>query len=228
MNNVSYIYNAIVKGNYKIINGNLERIIRNGTNVYSILNNALIPAMIDIGNKFDNGELHLPDLLLSINAIRNSISIIKPLIKNEEIIYRGTILIFEFYGCSYNVVREVTAITAESRGFKIISNEIGIDCINIAELIRKYKPNLVAISGKIEEVSDYVLKNLRILENVGYKENQVFYVPGVPVNSYFCNRYGVAFFSNLTSAAAKNFINSFNERFGNRLKLLNDNSINSL
>ena len=85
-------------------------------------------------------------------------------------------------------------------------------------LIKKYKPNLIAITGKIEEISDFILKNTKTLENENYMDKQIFMVPGAPVTGFFQKRYVVAFFLNSISAVVDEFINSFNKKVGNRMK----------
>ena len=78
------IYGATVKGSYKDIEELVKSAVDGGEHPNDIVNKALSPAMIEVGDKFGTGELYMPDMLLSAKAMQTAMGILKPLLKADE------------------------------------------------------------------------------------------------------------------------------------------------
>jgi len=103
------IYKLTISGNYKDMGELIKNAIDAKVHPNDIVNKALSPAMIEVGDKFGLGELYMPDMLLAAKAMQTAMEVIKPLLKGDEaLIEKGTVIIgtvkgdSSFFGSSYH------------------------------------------------------------------------------------------------------------------------------
>ena len=91
---LSEIYNTTVKGAYKEIAPLIEKALSQNIKIDDIINNGLSKAMIYVGDKFSEGSLYMPDMLLSAKTMKEAMEVLKPFMKgSEHLAEKGTVVI---------------------------------------------------------------------------------------------------------------------------------------
>ena len=121
MSAIQAIYDATVNGDYKNITDLVAKALDDGVPAEQIINEALSKAMIEVGDKFGQGELFMPDMLLAAKAMKEAMAFIKPLLKgNEHIAEKGTIVIGTVKGDLHDIGKNLVITMAEGQGFKVV------------------------------------------------------------------------------------------------------------
>jgi len=201
------IYNATSKGNYKDITGLVQKALDSGEAIHDIVNKALSAAMIDVGDKFGEGVLYMPDMLLAAKAMKEAMKVLKPLIKGDsKVIEKGTVIIGTVKGDLHDIGKNLVITMAEGQGFKVIDLGIDTDYSVFVDAIKEYNPQIVAFSGLLTTTLANITDHIKAIEDAELRDKVVLAVGGAPVTRDFADRYGIEIYAGDASAAAKEFL----------------------
>ena len=201
------IYNATSKGNYKDITGLVQKALDSGEAIHDIVNKALSAAMIDVGDKFGEGVLYMPDMLLAAKAMKEAMKVLKPLIKGDsKVIEKGTVIIGTVKGDLHDIGKNLVITMAEGQGFKVIDLGIDTDYSVFVDAIKEYSPQIVAFSGLLTTTLANITDHIKAIEDAELRDKVVLAVGGAPVTRDFADRYGIEIYAGDASAAAKEFL----------------------
>jgi 5-methyltetrahydrofolate--homocysteine methyltransferase len=201
------IYSATSKGNYKDITGLVQKALDSEVAIHDIVNKALSAAMIDVGDKFGEGVLYMPDMLLAAKAMKEAMKVLKPLIKGDsEVIEKGTVVIGTVKGDLHDIGKNLVITMAEGQGFKVIDLGIDTDYSVFVDAIKEYSPQIVAFSGLLTTTLANIPDHIKAIEDAELRDRVVLAVGGAPVTRDFADRYGIEIYAGDASAAAKEFL----------------------
>lgn len=201
------IYQATLKGNYKDIAVLVKDAIAGGTAPHSIANEALSAAMIEVGDKFGQGELYMPDMLLAAKAMQTAMKELKPLLKGKEaMLEKGTVVIGTVKGDLHDIGKNLVITMAEGQGFKVVDLGIDVDYGKFVDAVKEHKPQIVAFSGLLTTTLGNMPEHIKALEDAGLRDKVMLAVGGAPVTRDFADRHGIEIYADDASGAAKEFI----------------------
>ena len=201
------IYKLTISGNYKDMGELIKNAIDAKVHPNDIVNKALSPAMIEVGDKFGSGELYMPDMLLAAKAMQTAMEIIKPLLKGDEaILEKGTVVIGTVKGDLHDIGKNLVITMAEGQGFKVIDLGIDVDYAKFVDAVKEYSPQIVAFSGLLTTTLANIGQHIKALEDAGVRDKVVLAVGGAPVTRDFADRYGIEIYAGDASGAAKEFL----------------------
>ncbi len=207
MSSLKEIYDAVTSGNYKDITSLVEAAIDKKVPLEDIINKALSPAMIEVGDKFGSGELYMPDMLLAAKAMKTAMEVIKPLLKgSEHLSEKGTLVIGTVKGDLHDIGKNLVITMAEGQGFKVIDLGIDVDYSVFVDAIREHSPDIVAFSGLLTTTLANIPAHIKAIEDAGLRHKVVLAVGGAPVTAHFASMYGIEIYSPDASGAAKEFV----------------------
>ena len=201
------IYKLTTDGNYKDMAALIEKAVEEKVHPNDIVNKALSPAMIEVGDKFGQGELYMPDMLLAAKAMQTAMEILKPLLKGDEaILEKGTVVIGTVKGDLHDIGKNLVITMAQGQGFKIVDLGIDVDFTKFVDAVREHKPQIVAFSGLLTTTLANIPEHIKALEDAGLRDKVVLAVGGAPVTRDFADRYGIEIYAGDASGAAKEFL----------------------
>jgi corrinoid protein of di/trimethylamine methyltransferase len=201
------IYQATIKGNYKDMEKLVKAAVDEGAHANDIVNKALSPAMIEVGDKFGTGELYMPDMLLSAKAMQTAMGILKPLLKGADAVTeKGTLVIGTVKGDLHDIGKNLVITMAEGQGFKVVDLGIDVDYSKFVDAVKEHNPQIVAFSGLLTTTLANIPDHIKALEDAGVRDAIKLAVGGAPVTRDFADRYGIEIYADDASAAAKEFI----------------------
>ncbi len=201
------IYHATTKGNYKDIKELVQQAVDSGKHPKKIVEEALAPAMIEVGDKFGTGELYMPDMLLSAKTMQTAMTVLKPLLKGDEsTVERGTLVIGTVKGDLHDIGKNLVITMAEGQGFKVVDLGIDVDFQKFVQAVKEHNPQIVAFSGLLTTTLANIPDHIKALEDAGLRDNLKLAVGGAPVTRDFADRYGIDIYADNASGAAKEFV----------------------
>lgn len=118
---VQQIYNAVLEMDDEQVIKVVKAEIDNGTDVSAILNEGLISAMDEIGKRFSEGTVYVPEMMMAAQAMKAGVEELKPMMKDMETKSRGTIVIGTVKGDLHDIGKNLVAMMLESSGFQDLS-----------------------------------------------------------------------------------------------------------
>jgi len=154
---------------------------------YELIQEGLMKGMKEVGNLFKKKEYYLPEVLMSAEAMHESMKILKPLVKKNSRI-SGVVVIGTVVGDVHDIGKTIVATMLESVGFNVIDLGTDVGLQGFLESVKRDKPDIVALSSLMTTTMENMKTIISGLREAGYKANIV--IGGAPLNQEIASEYG--------------------------------------
>ena len=176
----------------------LKEEIMEGTNILldrgwgpdRVLNDALVEGMRIVGIDFRDGILFVPEVLLSANAMKGGMEILRPLLAETGAPPIGKAVIGTVKGDIHDIGKNLVGMMWEGAGFEVIDIGINNPVENYLEAIEKHKPDILGMSALLTTTMPYMKVVIDELENIGIRDDLIVLVGGAPLNEEFSQAIG--------------------------------------
>jgi 5-methyltetrahydrofolate--homocysteine methyltransferase len=144
----------------------LERVL-NDRSPSEILNQILLPAMETVGKRFGNGEMPLPFVLQSAEAMKTAVTILEPKMETGESEEKGKLLLATVKGDVHDIGKNLVNIILRNNGFDVVDLGIRQSISNIIAGIKEHEPDALGMSGLLVKSTVIMKENLQILNEHG-------------------------------------------------------------
>ena len=158
-----------------------------------ILEEALIPAMSRVGQKFSRNEIFVPQMLMSAKAMSSSMIHLKPYYLNGQAKRRGVFIIGTVTGDLHDIGKNLVAMMIEGAGWEIIDLGVDVSADKFMQAADKYPGAVIGLSALLTTTMENMRKTVSSLR--GRNPAQKIVVGGAPVTAEFCAKIGADFYS---------------------------------
>ena len=197
------LYKAILKGDLNQAKAVTNDAIMRQIDPQNIINNYMITAMEDIGTQFESGKVFVPNLLLSARAMKGSLELLKPLMREENNTYIGRIVIGTVKGDLHDIGKNLVASMFEGCGFEVINLGVDVSSEQFIAAATEHKADIICMSALLTTTMNYMKEVIAAIETSGLKGKIKVMIGGAPVNDDFAKVIGAdAYTSNANAAVA--------------------------
>jgi 5-methyltetrahydrofolate--homocysteine methyltransferase len=180
---------AISEAEIDVVAEKVEQALQEGVSANSILNDALIPGMSEVGCKFEDGEYFVPDMLVAARAMKGALKILEPYLVEDETEKLGKVAIGTVKGDLHDIGKSLVAMMMESSGFEIVDLGVDVSADKFIEEIKK-GANFVAISALLTTTMMNMKNTILDIEKAGVREQVKILIGGAPVTQEFADSVG--------------------------------------
>lgn len=157
------LHDCIVKG-YKEVSGELcERELKDRDPLAAV-NEILIPALDEVGKRYDSGAIFLPQLLQSAEAAKAAFAVIKKhMAKNGQIGEKGTVVVATVFGDIHDIGKNIAVTVMENYGYRIVDLGKNVPPEEIAAAVKKYDARLLGLSALMTTTVQSMEKTIRLI-----------------------------------------------------------------
>lgn len=201
MTKIEEIKSLIEDGETNIITDSIQGALSEGSSPEEILE-AMIGAMGVIGDKFSEGEIFIPEMLMAAKAMAEGVDVLKPLLLNSGASSLGTCIIGTVEGDLHDIGKNLVSIMIESAGFKIVDLGVDVPTARWVEAIQENQNvTLVACSGLLTTTMPALREAVKSVKNSGLSGFKVI-VGGASVTQKFADEIGADGYSEDAGGAA--------------------------
>ncbi|MBN2189894.1 MAG: corrinoid protein [Candidatus Aureabacteria bacterium] len=208
--NFEKLKKLVASGNVPEVRRFVEDLLGAGTDPLKILNSGLIEAMEEIGEKFKKNEVYVPEVLMAARAMKEGVSILKPLLSSEQLGTKGCIVIGTVKGDLHDIGKNIVAMMLEGAGFRVIDLGVDVAPEKFLSAVSEHKADLVAISALLTTTMPSMKATVSLLKAEGPDDLKIM-VGGAPVTKEFSEEIQADGFSEEAGTAvdiAKKLISS--------------------
>ena len=180
----------VVDGKHKEIEALVQSAIDSGIDLNRIINDALISAMDIIGKRFSDGEIYVPEMLVSALTMKLGLEKIKPLLTEEEIETKGTILMCTVKGDLHDIGKNLVTMMLEGAGFKVIDLGVDVKIDKLLQTVKEKKADILGLSALLTTTMPEMHRVIEALEVEGLRDNVKVIVGGAPIDKKFADKIG--------------------------------------
>lgn len=162
--------------------------IKNKIPADEILNEGLVSAMSVIGDKFSEGEIYIPDVLIAARAMQSGLDILRPHLSTEKTSKRGTVVIGTVKGDLHDIGKNLVKYMLQGAGFDVVDLGNDVSAEKFAEAVRTHNPGIVAMSALLTTTMGSMKDIIDGLEEAGLRDHVKVMIGGAPVTQDFADR----------------------------------------
>jgi len=187
---VEQMHDDLYDGLQEEIQDAVNILLERGWAPYDILTKALVEGMRIVGVDFRDGILFVPEVLLSANAMKAGMSILRPLLAETGAPKVGKMVIGTVKGDIHDIGKNLVSMMMEGAGFEVIDIGINNPVENYLAALEEHKPDILGMSALLTTTMPYMKVVIDEMKAKGLRDDYIVLVGGAPLNEEFGEAVG--------------------------------------
>ena len=150
----------------------------------------MIAAMAEVGNRFENGQYFVPEMLVAARAMQAGMNALKPHISEGDIKAAGTVVIGTVAGLLHDIGKNLVSVMLEGAGFTIVDLGTDVHAARFVEDESEHKPDIIAMSALLTTTMTNLKTVIDSLGASGVRGDVKVLVGGAPVTQSYADQIG--------------------------------------
>ena len=203
MADLQKLYDAVLNGDQKTAVAVTQEALAEGCDAMELITKYMVPAMDEVGRRFECEEYFVPELLLSARAMKGALELLRPLLAASGAEPVGRVVIGTVKGDLHDIGKNLVASMLEGGGFEVIDLGADVPPEKFIEAVREKNARIVALSALLTVTMPSMRKTIEALESAGVRSGVKVMVGGAPVTPQFATEIGAdGYGENATAAVA--------------------------
>ncbi|MEH0021418.1 MAG: corrinoid protein [Desulfobacter sp.] len=168
-----------------------------------ILNKGLIAGMDIVGEKMENGDMFIPEVLMAAQAMGGCVEILKPLLGDEGSDSGASVVIGTVKGDLHDIGKNLVAMMMESAGLEVHNIGVDISPEDFVSAIKDKDARIVCLSALLTTTMPAMKQTIDAIVESGLRDQVKILVGGAPVTQAFADEIGADGFAADAGAASK-------------------------
>jgi corrinoid protein of di/trimethylamine methyltransferase len=161
-----------------------------GMNPETLLYDALIPSLEEVGARFERGDFFVPEMLIAARAMQGALDILRPLLAETGAKPIGTVVIGTVKGDVHDIGKNLVNIMLEGAGFTVYDLGVNVAPEKFVEQVQEHEPDIVGFSAFLTTTMPMFKANINALEKTGLRDRVIVMVGGAPVTQEYADAVG--------------------------------------
>jgi len=189
MTTLELLSQAIGAGKSKDAKALTQRAIDEGVGAGDIVEQALVPAMATVGEKFKNNLIFVPEMLVAARAMKEAMALLEPRLMAAGIQPKYTAIIGTVQGDLHDIGKNLVAIMWKGANFKVIDLGTNVAPGKFVAAIKEHRPNLVGLSALLTTTMPAMVETIRAIRGRDCSPVKIM-VGGAPLSQQFADEIG--------------------------------------
>jgi 5-methyltetrahydrofolate--homocysteine methyltransferase len=201
MTDMQKLYDAILSGDARNATAVTQEALDAGADPLMLVTDFMVPAMDEVGKRFEAEDYFVPELLLSARAMKGALALLRPLLAASGTQPTGRVVIGTVKGDLHDIGKNLVASLLEGAGFEV--HDLGSDVSpeKFIEAARSKNADIVALSALLTVTMPSMKTTIDALRRAGVRDCLKVMVGGAPVTRAYAEQIGADGFSDNASAA---------------------------
>jgi len=181
---------SIIEGDRDKVEELTRQALEQGIEVKAILNEGMIGAMDVVGQRFESGEMFIPEMIVAGEAMTRGLNILRPLFKESGIKPQGTVVIGTVKGDVHSIGKSLASMMMEGAGFKIIDLGVNVSPEQFVNSVREEGAQLVGMSALLTTTMPLMKATIDALKEAGLLDKVKTLIGGAPITQEYADKIG--------------------------------------
>lgn len=201
MEELKALYDAIINGDAKTAKSVTEHAIASGVAPLTLVTEYMIPAMNEVGRRFECNEYFVPELLLAARAMKAALEPIRPLLVASGVQPVGRVVIGTVKGDLHDIGKNLVASMLEGGGFEVIDLGVNVSPEQFIAKLKETNANILAMSALLTTTMPAMKTTIEALKQAGLRDRVKVLVGGAPVTQRYADEIGADGYSETAAGA---------------------------
>ena len=195
------LHDAILSGDAKTAVAVTTEALAEGVSPLELVQKYMVPAMDEVGHRFECEEYFVPELLLAARAMKGSLELIRPLLVASGAQPVGQVAIGTVKGDLHDIGKNLVAALLEGGGFEVIDLGADVSPEKFVAAVKEKNAKIVALSALLTVTMPSMKTTIQALKDAGVRDGVKVMVGGAPVTEQFAKEIGADGYSENASTA---------------------------
>jgi corrinoid protein of di/trimethylamine methyltransferase len=184
------LYDNTLIGNAPEVKDLTNQGLELGMDPESLLYDALIPSLEEVGARFERGDFFVPEMLIAARAMQGALDILRPLLAETGAKPIGTFVMGTVKGDVHDIGKNLVNIMLEGAGFTVHDLGVNVAPERFVEEVQKHEPDIVGFSAFLTTTMPMFKANINALQKAGLRDQVIVMVGGAPVTQEYADAVG--------------------------------------
>jgi 5-methyltetrahydrofolate--homocysteine methyltransferase len=184
------LYEAVLSGDAKTARTLTEQAIAGGTDPLAIVNQYMVPAMDEVGRRFECNEYFVPELLLSARAMKAALELIRPILTARGDQPVGRVVIGTVKGDLHDIGKNLVAAMLEGGGFEVIDLGVNVTPEQFVATVKEKNANVIAMSALLTTTMPAMKTTIEAIKQAGLRGQVKVLIGGAPITQRYAEEIG--------------------------------------
>lgn len=203
MTDLQPLYVAVLEGDAPTARSVVQKALEEGADPQDLLSSYMIPAMDEVGRRFEANEYFVPELLIAARAMKGALEFIRPRLAETGAKPTGKVVIGTVRGDLHDIGKNLVAAMLEGGGFEVIDLGVDVSPEKFVEAARERGAQVIAMSALLTTTMPGMKQTVEAVEQAGLRGQVRVMVGGAPVTQRFAEEIGADGFSDNASGAVR-------------------------
>jgi len=176
---------AVIEGDVDEAPRLVQQHLDEGVTASDILDNGLIPAMDEVGAMFAKGDLFIPEMLVSAEAMQEGLALLKPLLVEGVSGGKGTVVIGAVKGDLHDIGKNLVVLMLEGAGFNVVDLGNDVAPEDFVAAATEHEADVVGMSALLVTTMPQMKKTVEQLHEAGVTAKAI--VGGAPLTQAYAD-----------------------------------------
>src|SRR5215213_3091216 len=184
------LYDETLVGNAPRVLELTNEALAQGMGPETLLFEALIPSLEEVGARFERGDFFVPEMLIAGKAMSGALDVLRPLLAETGAETVGKFVMGTVKGDVHDIGKNLVNIMLEGAGFEVIDLGVQVPPEKFVEAIAEHAPDIVGFSAFLTTTMPMFKANINALQKAGLRDQVIVMVGGAPVTQEYADAVG--------------------------------------
>ena len=201
MDDIKSLYEAIINGDARAAKTITDKALAAGMDPMKIVTDFMVPAMSEVGSKFECNEYFVPELLLAARAMKAAMEPIRPLLVAAGAEPVGRVVVGTVKGDLHDIGKNLVAAMLEGGGFEVIDLGVNVSPEQFIQTVKEKNANIVAMSALLTTTMPSMKTTVDALKAAGVRDQVKVLIGGAPITRKYAEEVGADGYSESAAGA---------------------------
>lgn len=169
-----------------------KKAVEVGVDPLRAIEDGLAQGIREVGDKFDKGEIFLPELVMAAEAMKSALEVLEPKLKRKKKERRtlGRVLLGTVEGDIHNIGKTIVAAMLTANGFEVIDVGVDVPTERFVEKVRELKPDILGLSALLTTTLPAQGAVIETLKKEGLRRTLKVIIGGAPASKEWAEKIG--------------------------------------
>lgn len=188
MTTLELLLQAVSAGKARDAKALAQRALDEAIHPAHIVEQALVPAMAGVGERFKRNEIFVPEMLIAARAMKEAMAVLEPRLAAAGVTPKYTAVIGTVQGDLHDIGKNLVATMWRGANFRVVDLGSNVPPARFVAAVQEHRPQLVGLSALLTTTMPAMVATVRALrEQAGPVR---IMVGGAPITQPFCDEIG--------------------------------------
>ena len=190
MPDLKQLYDSVVSGDAKTTQALTQQALAEGVDPLKLVNDYMVPAMDEVGRRFEANEYFVPELLISARAMKAALELIRPLLTARGDQPLGRVAIGTVKGDLHDIGKNLVGSLLEGGGFEVIDLGVNVTPERFIATVNEKNANIIAMSALLTTTMPAMKTTIDALKQAGVRDKVKVLIGGAPITQKYAEEIG--------------------------------------